>query len=477
MTKNASYNSERCCATHQARVTRRGLLTGAAGAAVFPVLPLEGGQAPAGRQMPIRRPLRVQPVLAYDTPQRAEMRSWRNWGGIETEQQAAEEKGRIARELAALRSPAIEFLPLVGVKTPEEAAAVARGTQDLNIVYAAGGSVRVHETLAAPEKWNLMFVRHRSGPVYLWYEIASPRFLRKTVDEPGQPGMDSQDVVVDSQAELAWRINALAGLKNTRGKRVVAVGGAGGWGVGGRKAAEQARDIWKLDIQTVEYPALAEMIKRARGNGALVKKAHADAEAYLKRKNVRLECNRQFVLDAFVLTDVFRDLLDQAQTDAITVNSCMGTIMPVSQTTACLPISILNDEGYLAFCESDFVVIPGGILLHYIAAKPVFLCNPCFPHDGIITIAHCTAPSRMDGDRYEPTRVMTHFESDYGAAPKVDLRKGQRITSLVANFGGRDYLGLEAQVVDNPFMPICRAQSEIAVEGGCEKLARDLVGF
>ncbi|MGA1822856.1 MAG: hypothetical protein ACMUIG_10055, partial [Thermoplasmatota archaeon] len=50
--------------------------------------------------------------------------------------------------------------------------------------------------------WNLMFLRHSPGPVYLWYEIVHPRFLRKTVDEYGQPGMDVHDVVVDSYDEL-----------------------------------------------------------------------------------------------------------------------------------------------------------------------------------------------------------------------------------------------------------------------------------
>ena len=58
------------------------------------------------------------------------------------------------------------------------------------------------------------------------------------------------------------------------------------------------------------------------------------------------------------------DIMDEAQTDAITVNHCMGTIMGISKTTACLPLSLMNDDGYLAFCESDFVVIPSGILLH-----------------------------------------------------------------------------------------------------------------
>ena len=82
---------------------------------------------------------------------------------------------------------------------------------------------------------------------------------------------------MDSQTELAWRMNALYGLKNAMGKRIVAVGSASGWGVGGRKAAERARDIWKLDIQTVGYPALGEMVKAARRNDALVRKAQADS--------------------------------------------------------------------------------------------------------------------------------------------------------------------------------------------------------
>ena len=80
----------------------------------------------------------------------------------------------------------------------------------------------------------------------------------------------------------------------------------------------------------------------------------------------------------------------------------MGTVFSVSDTAACMPLSWLNDEGYMAFCESDFVVMPPGILLHYVAGKPVFMHNSTFPHRGIVTCADCTAPRRMDGKRYEP---------------------------------------------------------------------------
>ena len=202
--KSQSYNPCRCCqatASQAAAMTRRSLLGGAAGAGLFPQLALSAN-ATAGRYTPAGKALKVQPVLVYTVPKRVEARSWREWGGIQTEQDAEAERARIGREIAGLASPKVEFLPLASARTLEQAAAIGKGPQDLTLIYAAGGRVGTIEALAPAEKWAIMFVRHRSGPVYLWYEIAHPRFLRKTVDEYGQPGMDVQDVVVDNADEL-----------------------------------------------------------------------------------------------------------------------------------------------------------------------------------------------------------------------------------------------------------------------------------
>jgi len=151
--------------------------------------------------------------------------------------------------------------------------------------------------------------------------------------------------------------------------------------------------------------------------------------------------------------------------------------MPTSETTACLPLTLLNDEGFLAFCESDFVVIPAGMLLHYISARPVFLCNPSMPHAGVLTVSHCTAPRRMDGQRLEPVRILTHYESDFGAATKVEMTKGQRITAIDADFAGQRWLGFEGEILDAPFYPICRTQLDLLVQGDWERLAEEIRGF
>jgi len=432
------------------------------------------------RQQPVFRRLKVQPVFNCEIYQRKPATSWRWTGAIQNEQELHDEERRIRRDLEQMAASAnfpLEVLPLVTVRDLEQAAAVPKKDYDVLIMYAARRNPKLLETLASPDRWNLMFVRHRSGPLYYMYVGAHAHFLRKTRDEFGQVGMDVHDIVVDDHAELLWRLRAFYGLKNILRKRIVAIGGAGAWGVGGRGAPERAEQTWKLDIVPVSYPELGERIKKARQKKALVNSCRNKADEYLRARKVVLETSKDSIYRAFILCEVFRDLLDEARTDAFTIKQCMSTIMPLAQTTACLPLTLLNDEGYMAFCESDFVVIPSGILLRYISGKPVFLCNPSLPHDGMLTLSHCTAPRRMDGIHLEPARILTHYESDYGAAPKVEMRKGQGVTMLNPDFGGRRWLGVAGEILETPFYEMCRTHLDVAVRGNVEQLLQEIRGF
>jgi L-fucose isomerase-like protein len=297
------------------------------------------------------------------------------------------------------------------------------------------------------------------------------------VDQYGQAGVSVDDVVIDETEEVGWRLKALAGLKNTLGRRVLCVGGASGWGAGGKKAPQIARELWKLDLVDFSISQLGERMKSAYADDKLVREARLAAGRYLASKQVKLEVPKESVERAFVLTHVFRELMRETGSTAMTVNRCMGPVMQVSETTACLPLSILNDEGYLAFCESDFVVIPSGILLNGIAGVPVFLNDPTYPHHGLVTLAHCTAPRRLDGKTEAPVRVLTHFESDFGAAPKVEMRVGEKVTNIVPDFDARKWVGFLGEVAGNPFMPICRSQVDVGLKCSDRRLAEEMRGF
>ncbi len=456
-----------------------GMVTGGLALSSLATSAFAQGKQPDHAQ-PIRLPLKVQPVLVYNIPQKREGTSWRGWGGIHNEQIASEERSRIMNELNGLKNGAdfpMEILPIVNVQNPEQGAKAAKGDHDVLIMYAASSWVQTLEALVNPDKWTLIFLRHRSGPVYLWYEIVSNRFLRKTVDEFGQPCVTTRDVVVDYPDELLWRLRALSGLKNTIGKKVVCVGGPSGWGHGGQKAPELTRDVFKMELIDVPYDDLGKLIQKARENQTLVKYCNAEAEKFLKEDGITLHTSKDFVTKCFLLTEVFHGLMNEAQTDTITINQCMGTIMNVSETTACLPLMSINDEGLMAYCESDFVVIPSGILLHYISGKPSFLNDPTYPHDSLVTLAHCTAPRKMDGKKYEPAKIMTHFESDWGAAPKVEMELGQKITVIDPDFNFEKWCGFEAEIVDNPFLDICRSQIDVQFQVDTDKLNDETRGF
>jgi len=429
----------------------------------------------------VRRPLKVKPILSYEIPERRHQTSWRSWGGIQTRADVDEESGRIRGELEKLRSTAdfpVEFLPLSGVRKASDLSSVTDlDRSDVILLYAAGGWMDVFDTLGGMGKDIIIFCRHRSGPVYLWYEIVSPRYLRQHTDSLAVKGINDEDVVIDSPEEVLWRLRSLAGLHNTMGTRIIAVGGPDAWAQPAGVVPKLVEDVWKFDFRTVSYEDLGPLIQAARSDSEAVRKARRRAAEYLATPGTTLETERPFVENAFLLEQVFRGIMQRANCRAVTINGCMGTIMPLAETSACLTLSLLNDAGYLAFCESDFVVIPSGILLANISGKPVFLNDPTYPHEGVITLAHCTAPRKMNGRRSEPARILTHFESDYGAAPKVEMSRGQTVTNIVPDFASRRWVGLIGEIADAPFLPICRSQIDISFSCDSLTLAQRMPGF
>ena len=428
-----------------------------------------------------RKALILKPIFTYEIAVRRNQTSWRNWGGIQTEKDKDLELLRIKEELKTLQSKAdfpLEILPVDSVRNPDDLTNITDlQSADLYLVYAAGGGMDIFSSLNKTGKNMIIFCRHKSGPVYLWYEIISPRFLRQHTDKLAVTGINENDVVIDNQDEILWKLRALCGLKNTLNSKIIAIGGPGAWAQPKDVVPNLVREKYKLDIQTVSYEELGKLITEARADKSVISRAKNRTSSYLGDTTIKLETNLQFVENCFVLEEVLTRIMEKFNCRAITINNCMGTIMPLAETSACLTLSLLNDAGYLAFCESDFAVVPSGLLLANISGKPVFLNDPTYPHDGVITLAHCTAPRRMDGRKLEPARLLSHFESDYGAAPKVEMLIGQTVTNIMPDFAFKNNVGLLGEIIDNPFLDICRSQIDIKFECDSKQVAEKMPGF
>jgi hypothetical protein len=173
-------------------MSRRDFLMGL-GAAGVGAVALSSSQAKAAVRKPIAgmglrigSTLRVKPALVYSLHQRREAWSWRPWGGLHSQSDVDKEAKKIEQELKTLSSSAdfpMEVLPVSLVINNAQAGEVRDTDCDVTLVYAAKGGRGELDTIASSKKPTVMFLRHKSGPVYLWYEIAHPHFLRRAESE------------------------------------------------------------------------------------------------------------------------------------------------------------------------------------------------------------------------------------------------------------------------------------------------------
>ncbi len=472
-----------------AGVSRRGFLGGLGGTAALGTLAMAAAPQAraasaarfAGTPLPLGVPLRVKPVLVYQLHERKEKTSWRPYGEIEKQGQVDQEVASIKADLKKLTSRAefpIEMLPLALVSSRSEAEKVGATECDMILVYAAGSSERARYDALAAKVPNVMFIRHRSGQYYLSHEVVHWLFLRKANDTIDSPNLDVDDIVVDDYDEVLWRLRALYGLKNARGTKVLAIGGLRAYSIPGQNLGPaHAKDVWGYEITTIATKEFAERLEKARADEAVRKEVERQTAAYLAQPNVTLHTDRKSVVNSFLGLKVCKEFMSEIGATNFGFASCMGSDIEMLDTPPCFILSLANDEGLTAYCHTDLTHTVAGVLLRWIAGKPSFVCNSHFPHDGIFTVAHCAAPTKMNGKDCEPTKIMTHFESDYGAATKVDYAKNQVLTVVVPNLHCTKWMGFRAKILDTPSRPACRTQIDMKVDGDWRKLITEMQGF
>jgi hypothetical protein len=468
-------------------VSRRRFLqgVGAAGVAVggLALVAAESRAASAepvpGEPFPRGKSLRLKPILVHDLPDRKERTSWRGYGGIHTREAAQEEAGRIKKELREMKDKAefpVELQPIAVLDSQSKLAQALSPDADMYVVYAAGACTEWPKEAQSP---MVMFVRHRSGPFYLGFEIAHWRFLRESGDQLTRQDFGPEDVVVDSYDELLWRARALYGLKNAKGTKMLTIGGLCAYS---REAQENgprtAKEVWGYDFVDVSNEQFAQRLGEARNDPQVVKQIEERTASLLAMPNITLATERKFVFNSYMALHVCREFLKESGCSNFGFSQCMGQgQISMLDTPACFVLSLANDEGHTAYCHTDLSHTMPGVLLRWIASRPAFVCNSHCPHDGLYFVAHCQAPRRMNGRDYEPATIMTHYESDYGAACKTHYTKDQVVTAVIPNLRCTKWQAFRGKIVGAPSYPACRSQMEIEIDGDWKRLLREMEGF
>ena len=161
----------------------------------------------------------------------------------------------------------------------------------------------------------------------------------------------------------------------------------------------------------------------------------AVADYYSKRAQKIVEPVRRQILDAAKHYMVLRRLIDEGGYDGCSVRGplCIGADGPTSNP-ACLALSKLLDEGYVAACEADQAAAMCQFLTLSLFGLPGLMGNPTVDtiHNWMV-VSHCTSALKLEGLQhdYQAPYVLRDFHNTGGGVcPMVAWPVGKRATIM-----------------------------------------------
>ena len=207
--------------------------------------------------------------------------------------------------------------------------------------------------------------------------------------------------VEDDVTPLANAISSLAAWHRLHDTRLGLVGTPSDWLLASTPPAEVVARRWGPELVYVSIPETVEAF-----HAVPVEIGRKVAATFGGVPSPQLPPPAD-VTEAARLDPALRQMIDGQQLDAITVR-CFDFLSSI-ETSGCLALAQLNDDGIVAGCEGD---VPAALALLWVRAlldQPGWIANPASvrPATNELILAHCTiAPSMTEG-----FELSTHFES------------------------------------------------------------------
>lgn len=233
-----------------------------------------------------------------------------------------------------------------------------------------------------------------------------------------------------------------------RGTRIGLFGYPSDWLIASGVDYDYLRDYFGVESVCIDLQRLIDGIKTVPQS-----EAEKVARDLVKRSKSVKEPDDKDMIDAAKAYLVIKNICQEEQLDAMTIR-CFD-IVKACNTTSCLALALLNDEGIVAGCEGDMQTLLTMILAKRLCGEEAFMANPSQLTDSTTMFAHCTIPLKM----CDKTVIRSHFESGIGVAVQGDM---PLTDYTIFKWGGRKldkFFVTEAKAIKNEYSNhFCRTQ-------------------
>jgi len=234
------------------------------------------------------------------------------------------------------------------------------------------------------------------------------------------------------------------------------IGEPSDWLIASNVNYSEIKTNWGLNIIDIE---LDEVYNRF--NSQDDEKVEDIANKFLANADEIIENTKEDTLDAVKVYLALKEIVNEYDLDALTIR-CFDLVQNLN-TTGCLALSYLNDEGIIAGCEGDVPATFTMMIIKYLINEESFMANP-YKIDSVnnrIEFAHCTVPTALC-TKYNSR---SHFETGIGVGIQGIIPEG---LATIMKTGGKNlnkYYLEEGSIdlnLDNSHA--CRTQIEVSFE-------------
>ena len=275
------------------------------------------------------------------------------------------------------------------------------------------------------------------------YDAAFFTDMQKSLFGVTDPG----DTLSPADPLPKWPKSVVKAFEKTR---IGLIGGASDWLISSdidRKAVEEAFGSRFVDIPLSELEAsFAAVSVTDEAVESMCRKMEGFLSGDRSRDDLR-EAVRMYL--------ALKKLVTQYGLQALTLK-CFG-ILGSCRTTACLALSLLNDEGVVSGCEGDIPSLWTMLYVKYAFGRPAFMANPASSNRRELTVdfAHCTIPLAM----VHGYRLPSHFESQTGIGIAGSVPSGRYRIVKISGEKLDHYYETEGDLMMNTNIPQrCRTQ-------------------
>jgi len=240
-------------------------------------------------------------------------------------------------------------------------------------------------------------------------------------------------------------------------EKIGLIGKPSDWLIASQYPLELYREKFKINVIYIPIEEAIENFKN-------VSEVEAKALAFKLINNAKnvFNIDLEEVTKGFKFYLSLREIVKNYNLNYVSVR-CFDIIKPLD-TTGCIALSKLTDEGFVAGCEGDLPSTISMILLRKVSTKTPFMGNVSYIEEKedslFVTLAHCTIGlSAVDG-----YNLRTHFETDKGVGIEGFFPHGP---ATILRIGGKNLdegFVVEGEEIGAEFsLSRCRTQLKVRI--------------